>query len=64
MKSKLLAARVNAWQDFKIRKIATDRELPLGFILSEAIQIYSISQYPQSKIQDWLKEYQEQNEVD
>jgi len=63
METKLLAARVQSWQDFKIRKLAAMRNQKLGFVLGEAIQVYC-SEIPQEIIDEWLEEYKKIDEVD
>ena len=63
MKTKLLAARVHSWQDFKIRKLAEMRNQKLGFVLGDAIQAYC-SEIPQETIDQWLEEYQKINAMD
>ena len=59
----LLAARIEPWQLFKFRKIVEWRKMRPGFILMEALQIYSNSlKIPKELISKWLKEYNEEAE--
>lgn len=64
--SDFLAARVHPWQAFRIRKFAQFKGIPLGLILTEAIQVYlSIEKVPPELVEEWLKEYRENHyEVD
>jgi len=54
--SVLLAARVPPWQAFRLRKLAEEKGLPLGLVLTEAIQALMLD-VDEEKIQMWLKEY-------
>lgn len=61
--SDLLAARVNHWQAFKIRKYAEENGIPLGLVITEAIQLYfSQLNISQERIDAWLVEYHELKE--
>jgi hypothetical protein len=67
--TKLLAARINPWIDFKIRKLAQENNYQLGVQLEIALSSYLNSlDIPQQKIEEWLKEYKknetEKNEMD
>ena len=58
--SELLAARVHPWQAFRLRKWAEHKQMPLGLILTEAIQVYmGIEAIAPELTEQWLKEYRE-----
>ena len=60
--SEFLAARIHHWQAFRIRKFAELKGMPLGLILTEAIQIYlSIEKVPPELVEEWLTEYRKEN---
>ena len=57
----LLAARIEPWQLFKFRKIVEWRNMRPGFVLMEALQLYSNSlKIPKELMDEWLKEYNEE----
>ena len=54
----LLAARIEAWQEFRLRKYAEEVKIPLSIILTDAIQIYfSTLNLPQETTDRWIAEY-------
>jgi hypothetical protein len=63
--SKLLAARINPWIEFKIRKITEEDNAHLGLTIEIALNSYINSlNIPQEKIEKWLEEYKNLNEID
>lgn len=60
-KKNLLAARIEPWQLFKFKKIVEWRKMRPGFILMEALQMYSNSlKIPEKLMEQWLREYNEE----
>ena len=58
--TELLAVRVHQWQAFRFRKWAEHKGVPLGMMLTEAIQGFLVSEnIPQELIEEWLREYRE-----
>ncbi len=63
--SKLLAARINEWVEFKIRKVAEINNAALGLTIEIGLNSYINSlNISHEIIEKWLQEYKEMNEVD
>ena len=61
--SEFLAARIHPWQAFRIRKFAEYKGLPLGLVLTEAIQLLlSTENLPPELLETWLEEYHREKE--
>ncbi len=59
--AELLAVRVHPWQAFRLRQWAEHKGVPLGMMLTEAIQGFLASEnIPQELTDQWLLEYHEQ----